>query len=334
VATIERQIERNAAKLGVTLEMVVPWKKDLGLGARVLNYFSTLLRFRRLVTTQQWRVGHIHVSAKRSFFRDGIFALAAAGTEASVMMHFSGSGTVEYWRPRWRRWVSRPILKAVAAAAIVGPETDDIVRGIHDSTKRVEWVSIPSIEPVPARKDPPGRPLRLLFLGGSERRKGLDLLVTAFERHPRLAERYTVSVAGVERDRSLESSASALGFRRLGWLETADLRDELVRSDVYCHPSRAERLPGAVLDAMRAGCVTVASAIAELPVVIEDGTSGFLVPPNDADALGTCLLRIAEIDDESLIQVQNAAIQTIDERYSEKRMLSILHRFYLEQVSR
>jgi glycosyltransferase involved in cell wall biosynthesis len=51
--------------------------------------------------------------------------------------------------------------------------------------------------------------------------------------------------------------------------------------DLLLHPSTAEGLGTAVLDAMAAGAPPVAFAIGGLPEVIEHGMSGLLVPPGD-----------------------------------------------------
>ncbi|MFQ5599794.1 MAG: glycosyltransferase, partial [Candidatus Krumholzibacteriia bacterium] len=59
-------------------------------------------------------------------------------------------------------------------------------------------------------------------------------------------------------------------------------------------PSRAEGMPLVVLEAMALGVPTLATAVAGPPEVIEDGTSGLLVPPDDVRALTAALERLAD----------------------------------------
>ncbi len=48
----------------------------------------------------------------------------------------------------------------------------------------------------------------------------------------------------------------------------------------------------AVVEAMACGCPVIASRAASLPEIVEDGSSGFLVPPNDSSAIASRLARL------------------------------------------
>ena len=63
-------------------------------------------------------------------------------------------------------------------------------------------------------------------------------------------------------------------------------------------PSLWEGLPLSLVLAMGAGLPAVATAVAGIPEVIDDGGTGLLVPPADATALGSALARV--FDDASL----------------------------------
>ncbi len=64
----------------------------------------------------------------------------------------------------------------------------------------------------------------------------------------------------------------------------ADIAPAVAGFDVLVHPSRAEGLGTAVLDAMAVGVPPLAFGVGGLTDVIEDGTSGILVPPGDTAA--------------------------------------------------
>jgi glycosyltransferase involved in cell wall biosynthesis len=64
--------------------------------------------------------------------------------------------------------------------------------------------------------------------------------------------------------------------------------------DVLWHPSSAEGLGTAVIDAMALGVAPVAFAVGGLRELIEDGRSGLLVPPADTAAFAHAAARLVE----------------------------------------
>jgi glycosyltransferase involved in cell wall biosynthesis len=62
--------------------------------------------------------------------------------------------------------------------------------------------------------------------------------------------------------------------------------------DVFVLPSLWEGLPLSMVLAMGAGVPVVATAVAGIPEVVDDGRTGLLVPPADARALGAALTRL------------------------------------------
>lgn len=63
-------------------------------------------------------------------------------------------------------------------------------------------------------------------------------------------------------------------------------------ASVYVQPSRREGLPLAVVEAMAAGLPVVASDVGGLSEVVDHGTTGLLVPPDDPHALAEALSEI------------------------------------------
>jgi glycosyltransferase involved in cell wall biosynthesis len=71
----------------------------------------------------------------------------------------------------------------------------------------------------------------------------------------------------------------------------ADIPDILAACDIAVLPSRAEGLSNALLEYLAAGLPTIASRVGGNSELVEDGVSGFVVPP-DSEALGTALLKM------------------------------------------
>src|SRR5205823_4213277 len=70
----------------------------------------------------------------------------------------------------------------------------------------------------------------------------------------------------------------------------ADLDSYYPFFDLLTLPSYTEGLPNVVLEAFAAEVPVVATAVGGTPEVIEDGVSGYLVPPGDADVLAARIL--------------------------------------------
>ena len=82
-------------------------------------------------------------------------------------------------------------------------------------------------------------------------------------------------------------------------------------ADIYVHAARAENFPITVLEALACGTPVVATAVGGIPEQIEDGKTGFLVPPGDSAAMAA---RIEQICIDSQLQQRlalNAAAEAV-----------------------
>jgi phosphatidylinositol alpha-mannosyltransferase len=140
----------------------------------------------------------------------------------------------------------------------------------------------------PAGPKPPADELRLIFIGRPEERKGLPVLLTAFEaliEH----EDARLTVIGADRDevsRYLVEPQSLERIEALGRVDDDELWRRLHSADLLCAPSLAGESFGMVLsEAFAAGTAVLASNIAGYADVVTDGDDGILVPPADPQRL-------------------------------------------------
>jgi phosphatidyl-myo-inositol alpha-mannosyltransferase len=144
------------------------------------------------------------------------------------------------------------------------------------------------IDAPPHGPKPPSEELRVLFVGRPEERKGLPVLLQAFEgliEH--VPARLTViGSTGEDVRRYLADESVADRIDALGRIGGADLWRNLHEADVLCAPSLAGESFGMVLtEAFAAGTPVIASEIAGYADVVTEGVDGVLVPPADAQRL-------------------------------------------------
>jgi phosphatidylinositol alpha-mannosyltransferase len=151
------------------------------------------------------------------------------------------------------------------------------------------------VDAPPAGPKPRSEKLRVLFVGRSEERKGLPVLLQAFEgliEH--VPARLTLIGASPEDvKRYVPDPATEASIENLGRVSGQDLWRQLHQADVLCAPSLAGESFGMVLtEAFAAGTPVIASEIAGYSDVVTDGSDGILVPPADPQRLAEELQRL------------------------------------------
>ena len=108
---------------------------------------------------------------------------------------------------------------------------------------------------------------------------------------PALAELRAIVVGDGDLRTPLEAEAQSLGIApRVHFLGARrDLGDLLAAMDVFVMPSLWEGLPLSMILAMGAALPVVATAVAGIPEIVEDGVTGWLVPAGNSLALATAI---------------------------------------------
>jgi glycosyltransferase involved in cell wall biosynthesis len=150
--------------------------------------------------------------------------------------------------------------------------------------------------------------------------KNQAMLVRALA--PRLSSRVRLVIIGDGPSRAaVEAEVARLPEPR--WVVLAgrrmDVPSLLPAFDVFALPSKTEGLPLVVPEAMAVGLPIVATAVGGLPSVIDDGTTGLLVPVDEA-ALAAALARLD--DDRALAHTMGQRAREVAlARYSADRMV-------------
>jgi phosphatidylinositol alpha-mannosyltransferase len=136
-------------------------------------------------------------------------------------------------------------------------------------------------------------PLRILFIGQAVERKGLPVLLRAFEA---LREHIpaTLTLVGASAAEIAPMLLDDRGVRALGKVSEEEKATELQRAEVLCAPSlRGESFGMVLTEAFAASTPVVVSDIPGYRDVARDGVEGLLVPPGDALALAEALRAMA-----------------------------------------
>jgi phosphatidylinositol alpha-mannosyltransferase len=149
----------------------------------------------------------------------------------------------------------------------------------------------PASAPAADRQD--GEALRILFIGQAVERKGLPVLLRAFEA---LRDQIpaTLTLVGAGEGEVAHMLLDGRGVTALGKVSEERKGAELAGADIVCAPSLHGESFGMVLtEAFAAGAAVIASDIPGYRDVLRDGIDGQLVPPGDALALAEALRRVA-----------------------------------------
>jgi len=161
-----------------------------------------------------------------------------------------------------------------------------------DAARLMAWPLFAADAGAPqARAWRPGESLKLGTLGRLHPVKGHDVLIAALARLRAQGFEsfapFEVRIAGEGTQRAaLEAALAAAGIENVHLVGFCDRpREFLADLHLYLQPSRSEGLCIAVHEAMQAGLPTLVTTVGELPFSVRDGDTGFLVPPNNPEAL-------------------------------------------------
>lgn len=145
----------------------------------------------------------------------------------------------------------------------------------------------------------------VLALGWLGRRKGLfDALKAARLVHVRNPSIRFVFAGGLEpgiTEEVIQQATVAEGVEDIvsyPGLVTGNAKlNFLKNANIFILPSYNENLPVSILEGMAMGLPIVATKIAGIPEIVQEGCNGYLINPGDFNALAECILRLAADSD-------------------------------------
>ncbi|MFL6660927.1 MAG: glycosyltransferase family 4 protein, partial [Rhizobacter sp.] len=166
---------------------------------------------------------------------------------------------------------------------------------------------------------PPARP-RLVCVGRLCEQKGQLLLLQAAHALRRRGVDIELVLAGDGEMRAeVESRIASLGLaprvRVTGWIDEAQVRDEILAARALVLASFAEGLPVVVMEAMALRRPVVTTYVAGIPELVRDGENGWLFPAGDVDALAAAMEACLATPPDRLARMGEAAHRRVLERH-------------------
>lgn len=127
---------------------------------------------------------------------------------------------------------------------------------------------------------------------------------------------YETRLRAMVKDAGLEARVHFAGFQE-------SVYPCLAAMDLYAHPALMEGFGIAVLEAMAMRKPVVATTTGGLPEIVQDGETGLLVPPGDADALAKAVVALAQ-DPARCRQLGEAGRARVTTRFTVEAMMDRL----------
>ncbi len=155
------------------------------------------------------------------------------------------------------------------------------------------------------RPMPLTRPVTLVNIGRFAEQKGQLLLIEAMAQVARRGVEVRLVLVGdgpmrVPLERAIAHAGLGHRVELTGWLDEAGVRRAIEESHALVLPSFAEGLPMVVMEAMAAARPVIATWVAGVPELMQDGRTGWLVPAGDAQALAEAITELATTPDDKL----------------------------------
>jgi glycosyltransferase involved in cell wall biosynthesis len=302
--TTDRTLPGHDTVDGVTVRRVFVGEGRACATAAGLSLMTALLRERR-----RFSVLHLHGVSRKSmplarlarlFGKRVMLKLGSVGEDDPLSdrarLHgrlYSGADVIVGPSPEMERRYREAGLPAERFRLIPNGVNLDRFRPADESERRAARRAL----------DLPDEPV-VVFVGYFSQEKRPDLLFRAWAQARERGLTSTLLMVGATRGRhpeivpalaeQIRAEADRRGLaKHVVFIERTEAMEQIYRAaDVFVLSSVREGLPNALLEAMASGLPCVATCLPGVTdTMIDDGVSGWLVPPDDADAFTGALVR-------------------------------------------
>ena len=259
-------------------------------GGRLLKTFRLVLALRRLLRTVRPEVVHAHSSFAGVGVRLYLALIRWPGRVVCCPHGWAFDQTLPPWARGGIAWIERGLARLCDAIVCISEHERRQAEAMGLAPERLVVIpngmadlAAPCAGPWPPWPD---GLLRVLFVGRFDRQKGVDVFFKAMAALQGKA--YAFAVGGSVRD-DAQAAPAPPNVALTGWLDPVRLRPYFESAQVLVVPSRWEGFGLVALEAMRCSLPVVASGVGGLAEIVVDGSTGYLVPAGDWQAIAAIL---------------------------------------------
>ncbi len=316
---------------------------EAGIPVKLIGFrsdFDPICIFRLAVFMFQNKIDVVLTNMDKEL-RNGGVAARLAGVPAIIPRR-----GIDY--PLKNRWRYRFAYNALATRVLANSQAtkkallknapwleEQRIEVIYNGIDLSAFVSATSSSFRETRQIPAHAPV-LGFVGQLDERKGIGVLLSAFELiRARLPDAYLVLGGEGPLREMIESEAREKGWGErvvlTGFVE--DVAAIMHAIDVLLLPSYWEGFGIVLIEAMACGRPVITTDISSMPEIVEEGRTGFLIPPGESSALAERAVLL--LQDEALrARMGQAARQRVAEHFSHDRMIEKLESLFVREVKR
>ena len=285
---------RGEVPANVSLYPLPLWLKRFNLLSRVEYAWRMRRLFTWLARTRRFDIAH-QLNPVYAGLSLGLIGCDVPLVLGPYVAHWPGSRSAKL-KTGLLDFVSRFQQRYADALIVAGPAARGRIVSRSVPNERIFTVPYGIDLALFAQSDPPASDPVILYLAALSERKGIRVVLAAFDRiaveFPTV--RLTVGGDGVEGDRFRALARASAYHDRITFLGTVprnDIPATLAASTLYVLASYSEPYGMSLIEAMATGRPVIATR-AGGPVDLVDEQGGILVEPGDVDALAAALRRL------------------------------------------
>lgn len=301
----------------------------------LLKQAALPVRFFTRILKEKADLVHINTALTAlSIWRDAALTQAAKLNGCPIVLTIHGGKflTNDFESMRLERTTELMLRRAKAIVVLSDHEKHEIEKRWSGLNVKVLPNAIPFDDHAEAVRNNP-MPI-VIFFGRLHESKGLDEIVKACRalRTDAIDFQFNCFGDGPMKEVFLGQMREVLGdsFHYGGVVASSEKWQQFAEADIFLLPSiYGEGLPMAILEAMAAGCVVVASEMASVASVIDHGVNGYLVEPRNTEQLIKTLKTVLE-NRSAWKPVQDAAVKKVREKFAISDYIEKLESIYEE----
>ena len=188
----------------------------------------------------------------------------------------------------------------------------------------------------------PPQPIRLVSVGRLVPEKAFHVFLDAVEELGRRSLHVVANIVGdgpersslERRIREIETAQPHIDIQLAGAIGNESVLRLLADADVFASASFSEGLPVVIMEAMAARAPVVATRIAAVPELIEDGVTGWVVPPGEAMCLADAIERASALAPADRQAITDAAFERVRSQHDVRDAACTLEQMFRQAAIR